>query len=64
MENVTFNHKEQSRLQVLNSLLSEQMGLDWAAMLMGVSTGHTRRILAAYREQATVLIVKSSIIFR
>ena len=48
MENVTLNQKEQSRLQVLNSLLSEHMALDQAAMLMGVSTRHTRRILAAY----------------
>ena len=51
MENVTLNHKEQSRLQILNSLLSEHMALDQAAMLMGVSARHTRRILAAYREQ-------------
>ena len=50
------NHKEQSRLQILNSLLSEQMGLDQAAMLMGVSTRHTRRILAAYREQGAAAL--------
>ena len=56
MENVTLNHKEQSRLQFLNSLLSEQMGLDQAAMLMGVSTRHTRRILAAYREQGAAAL--------
>ena len=56
MENVTLNHKEQSRLQVLNSLLSEQMGLDQAAMLMGVSTRHTRRLLAAYREQGAAAL--------
>ena len=41
--------KEQGRLQVLNSLLAEHMTLDQAAALMGVSTRHTRRILAAYR---------------
>ena len=41
--------KEQTRLQVLNSLLAEHMTLEQAAMLMGVSTRHTRRILAAYR---------------
>ena len=41
--------KEQGRLQVLNGLLAEHMTLDQAATLMGVSTRHTRRILAAYR---------------
>ena len=51
MENVTLNQKEQTRLQVLNSLLAEQMTLDQAAELMGVSPRHTRRILAAYREK-------------
>ena len=43
--------KEQARLQVLNSLLAEHMTLDQAATLMGVTTRHTRRILAAYREK-------------
>ena len=41
--------KEQTRLQVLNSLLAEHMTLDQAATLMGVSQRHTRRILADYR---------------
>ena len=45
------NPKEQTRLQVLNSLMAEHMTLDQAATLMGVSTRHTRRILAAYREK-------------
>ena len=34
MENVTLIPKEQSRLQVLNSLAEEQMTLDQAAELM------------------------------
>ena len=42
--------KEQTRLQVLNSLLAEHMTLEQAAKLMGATTGHTRRILADYRE--------------
>ncbi len=42
--------KEQTRLQILNSLLAEHMTLDQAATLMGVSPRHTRRILADYRE--------------
>ena len=51
MENVTLTSKEQARLQVLNSLLSEQIALDQAAELMGVSTRHARRMLATYRER-------------
>ena len=43
--------KEQARLQVLNSLRDEHMTLDQAATLLGVTTRHTRRILAAYREK-------------
>ena len=42
--------KEQTRLQVLNSLLAEHMTLEQAAKLMGLSPRHTRRILADYRE--------------
>ena len=45
--------KEQTRLQVLNSLLAEHMTLDQAATLMGVSSRHTRRMLAAYREKGS-----------
>ena len=45
MENVTLTPKEQSRLQVLNSLAEEQMTLDQAAELMGVTSRHTRRMV-------------------
>ena len=48
--------KEQARLQVLNSLLAEHMTLDQAATLMGVTTRHTRRILAAYREEGAAAV--------
>ena len=51
MENVTLTPKEQSRLQVLNSLLAEHLTLDQAATIMGISTRRTRRMLAAYRER-------------
>ena len=51
MENVTLKPKEQTRLQVLNSLLAEHMTLDQAAILIGVSPRHTRHILAAYRKK-------------
>ena len=50
------NPKEQSRLQVLNSLAAEHMTLDQAAELMGVTQRHTRRILAAYRERGAAAL--------
>ena len=56
MENVALNQKEQARLQILNSLLSEHMTVDQAATLMGVSTRHTRRILAAYTEEGAAAL--------
>ena len=48
--------KEQTRLQVLNSLLAEHMTLDQAATLMGVGPRHTRRILAGYREEGAAAV--------
>ena len=58
MENVTLNQKEQARLQILNSLLSEHMTVDQAATLMGVSARHTRRILAAYTEEGAAALAR------
>ena len=48
--------KEQARLQVLNSLLAEHMTLDQASTLMGVTTRHTRRILAACRKKGVAAV--------
>ena len=45
------NQKEQTRLQVLNGLLAEQITLDQAAELMAVSSRHARRMLAAYQDR-------------
>ena len=56
MENVTLTPKEQTRVQVLNSLLAEQIVLDQAAELMGVSTRHARRITIAYREEGAAAL--------
>ena len=56
MENVTLTPKEQTRVQVLNSLLAEQIVLDQAAELMGVSTRHARRITTAYREEGAAAL--------
>ena len=41
---------------MLNSLLAEYMTIEQASTLMGVSTRHTRRILAAYREKGAAAI--------
>ena len=56
MENVTLTPKEQTRLQVLNNLLAEHITLDQAATLLGVSTRHARRLLAAYREKGAAAV--------
>ena len=48
--------KEQARLQVLNSLLAEHVTLDQAATLLGVTPRHTKRILAAYREEGAAAV--------
>ena len=56
MENVTLTQQEQARLQVLNNLLAGYMTTEQAATLMGVSTRHTRRILAAYGEEGAAAL--------
>ena len=48
--------KEQARLQVLNSLLPEQITLDQAAGLMGLSSRHARRILTDYRDRGAAAL--------
>ena len=48
--------KEQTRLQVLNSLIAEHMTIEQAATLMGLSARHTRRILAAYRKEGAAAL--------
>ena len=56
MANVTLTPKEQSRLQVLNSLLEEHVTLDQAARLMGVSPRHTWCMLASYRKEGVAAV--------
>ena len=56
MENVTLNQREQTRLQILNSLLTEHITVGQAATLMGVSAGHTWRLLAAYRKDGAAAL--------
>ena len=48
--------KEQARLQVLNSLLSEHMTIEQAATLMGLSIRHTWRLLAAYKMEGAAAL--------
>ena len=50
------NQREQARLQVLNNLLAGYMTTEQAATLMGVSVRHTRRMLAAYREDGAAAL--------
>ena len=56
MENVILTPREQTRLQVLNSLLAEHMTLDQAATVMGVSPRHARRMLTAYRDKGALAV--------
>ena len=56
MEQVTLTQREQTRLQVLNSLLAGHMTTEQAATLIGVSACHTRRILAAYRQEGAAAL--------
>ena len=43
------NQQEQTRIQVLNSVLEYHLPIAQAAEIMGVSERHTKRLLAAYR---------------
>ena len=43
-------------LRIINSLLAEHIALDQAAELMGVSSRHTKRILAAYQERGAAAL--------
>ena len=56
MEGVTLTQKEQTRLQVLNSVLADQVPVCQAAEVLGVSERHTRRILAAYRKEGAAAL--------
>ena len=48
--------KEQTRLQVLNSALADQVPVCQAAEVLGVSERHMRRILAAYRKEGAAAL--------
>ena len=42
--------RQQSRIQVLNTVLEHHLATGQAAEIMGVSERHTKRLLAAYRK--------------
>ena len=50
MENVTLNSKEQKRLMVLNRIQNGKLKAEEAAVLLGWSVRHIRRMLARYRQ--------------
>ncbi len=50
------NKQEQTRLQILNSLLADHMTIAQAATLMGVSARHTWRLRAAYRKDGAAAL--------
>ena len=50
------NQREQTRLQILNSFLADHMTIAQTATLMGVSTRHIRRLLAAYRKDGAAAL--------
>jgi transposase len=56
MGGLTLTQKEQARLQVLNGVLSYQVGVEEAAEVLGVSVRHTWRILAAYRKEGAAAL--------
>ena len=55
-EEVTLNQKEQKRLLVLNELLAGRLTGQEAAEVLGLSLRHTRRIIAAYRQEGAAVL--------
>ena len=53
---MTLTQQEQARLQVLNNLLAGYMTTEQAAVLIGVSPRHTRRIMTAYKNEGAAAI--------
>lgn len=55
-EKVTLNVKEQKRLLVLNEVLAGRMTGQEAAEVVGLSLRHTRRLIAAYRQEGAAVL--------
>lgn len=56
MKGLTLTMKEQTRLQILNTVLGKQCNVVEAAQLIGVSERHLWRILAAYRKEGAAAL--------
>ena len=56
MGGVTLTRKEQTRIQVLNSVTADQVPLSRAAEVLGVSERHVWRILAACRKEGAAAL--------
>lgn len=55
-EEVTLNLKEQKRLLVLNEILAGRLTGQEAAEVLGLSLRHTRRLIAAYRQEGAAVL--------
>ena len=58
MRDLKLNQQEQTRTQVLNSVLECQLSIAQAAETMGLSQRHTKRILAAYRRDGPAALAR------
>ena len=56
MKEVILNIKEQKRLLVLNEILAGRIAGQEAAEVLGLSLRHTRRLIAAYRQEGAAVL--------
>ena len=56
MKGLTLTQREQTRLQVLNRLVAQQLTTREAAAILGLSERHTWRMLAAYRKEGAAAL--------
>ena len=56
MRELTLTQREQTRLQVLNRLVAQQLMTREAAAILGLSDRHTWRMLAAYRKEGAAAL--------
>ena len=56
MKGLTLTQREQTRLQVLNRLVAQQLMTREAAAILGLSDRHTWRMLAAYRKEGAAAL--------
>ena len=56
MEGLTLTQREQTRLQVLNRLVAQQLTIREAAAILGLSERHTLRMPAAHRKEGAAAL--------